>query len=185
MGNLIYTAMTSLDGYIEDEAGNFDWSVPTPEVHAFINDLERTAGTHLYGRRLYEVMRVWGTEDFSAEPPEMQDYAAIWQAAEKVVYSTTLESPSTPRTRIERTFDAEAVRALKASVDHDLAIGGAALATRALEAGLVDEVRLFIAPVLVGGGKPWLASALQARLHLLEEYPFPGGMVYLRYRTAA
>lgn len=184
MAKLIYTSLISLDGYIEDASGNFDWAAPDQEVHAFVNDLERPIGTYLYGRRLYEVMTSWETEDFSAEPPVLQDYADLWRRADKVIYSRTLESVSTQRTRIEREFDPEAVRQLKASVDLDLAIGGADLAARAIEAGLVDEFRLIIAPVIVGGGKRMLPDNVHIPLERLEKRGFSNGMIYLRYQLA-
>lgn len=182
MGKLIYAAITSLDGYVEDAAGSFDWSVPDDEVHAFINELERPIGTHLYGRRLYEVMAAWETIDTSEDQPAaIREFAAIWRAAEKVVYSRTLDAPSTERTRIEREFDAAAVRALKAGAERDLGVGGAELAGRALAAGLVDECHLFISPIVVGGGKPALPSGVRVELELLEQRRFGNGVAYLRY----
>lgn len=183
MAQLIYLAISSLDGYIEDESGSFDWSAPDEEVHAFVNDLERPLGTYLYGRRLYETMAVWETLDTTNEPPAMQDYAELWRAADKIVYSRTLSSVSTPKTRLERHFDVEAVRALKASSPHDLGIGAAELAGVALRAGLVDEVRLLVSPVIVGGGKRALPARLRQKLELLAERRFERGVVYLRYRV--
>jgi dihydrofolate reductase len=181
MARLIYSAITSLDGYINDEDGSFDWSEPDEEVHAFINDLARPIGTHLYGRRLYEVMAVWETLD--DEQPLMRDFATIWRAADKVVYSRTLEAVSSARTRIERDFDPEAVRRLKASAGSDLLVGGADLAGQAIRAGLVDECHLYLVPVVVGGGTPALPDGARLRLELLDERRFGNGTVYLRYRT--
>jgi dihydrofolate reductase len=184
MGKLIYAAITSLDGYMADETGNFDWSVPDEEVHGFINDLERPIGTHLYGRRLYEVMAVWETIGTSEDvPAAMEDYARIWRRADKVVYSRTLEAPSTARTRIEREFDAAAVRAMKASAGQDLSVGGAELAAQAFAAGLVDECHLFVSPIVVGGGSRALPSGMRVELELLEERRFGNGVVHLRYRV--
>ena len=183
MAKLIYSAITSLDGYIEDKNGQFDWAMPDEEVHRFINDLERAAGTHLYGRRMYETMAVWETDPaLTAESPLMQDFAAIWQAADKIVYSRTLEGVSTARTRIERNFDPQAVRQLKATARQDLLIGGPALATHAFKARLVDECHLFLVPVVVGGGKRSLPDDVRLELVLLEERRFGNGMVYLHYR---
>jgi dihydrofolate reductase len=184
MAKLIYMALSSLDGYIEDETGRFDWAVPDEEVHRFINDLVRPAGTYLYGRRLYETMAGWETDESLADhSPIMRDFAGIWQSADKVVYSTTLATPSTSRTRIEKTFDADAVRYLKATTERDILIGGPGLAAPAFEAGLVDECRLFLVPVLVGDGKGALPGHVRLELELLEERRFGNGTVYLRYRT--
>ena len=177
---LIYSAIASLDGCIEDENGKFDWAAPDEEVHAFINDLERPVGTYLYGRRMYETMVAW--ETISDERPFMRDYAEIWRAAEKIVYSRTLESASSARTRIERDFDPEAIRRLKETSQSEISVGGAGLAAEAIRAGLVDEYRLFLVPVLVGGGKRALPDGVRAELELLEEHRFAGGVVYLRYR---
>ena len=153
MAKLIYSAITSLDGYVADEDGNFDWAAPDEEVHAFVNDLERPVGTYLYGRRMYEVMVAWETpETFTDQEPVLQDYAEIWQAADKVVYSRTLETVSSARTRIERDFDPEAVRQMKAQAERDISVGGPGLAAEAIKAGLVDEYHLFVSPVVVGGG---------------------------------
>ena len=152
MGKLIYGAIMSLDGYVNDKRGNFDWAAPDEELHAFFNDLERGIGTHLYGRRLYEVMVWWETALKDEESDAVNDYASIWRGTEKVVYSTTLDEVSSARTRIERTFDAEAIQALKATTDRDITIGGATLAAAALDAGLVDECQFVIVPVLVGAG---------------------------------
>jgi dihydrofolate reductase len=184
VGRLIYSTIASLDGYVADEAGNFDWAAPDEQVHAFVNDLERPIGTYLYGRRLYEVMSVWQTMDTGPEPAVIRDFAAIWQGAEKVVYSTTLSSASTPRTRIEHTFDPAAVRAHKASAERDISVGGPTLAAQALRAGLVDECHLFLSPIVVGGGTPSLPEGLRVRLELLAERRFDNGVVYLHYRTA-
>jgi len=184
VAKLIYAAITSLDGYIEDEGGSFDWAEPDEEVHAFVNELQRPVGMYLYGRRLYETMRAWETDPGLAEhSPVMRDFAAIWKAADKIVYSRTLETVSTERTRIEREFDADAVRQLKAGAGSDLVIGGAALAAEAFRAGLVDECHLFLAPVLVGGGKRSLLDGVRQRLELLDDRRFRNGTLYLRYRT--
>ena len=183
MAKLIYSAIASLDGYIADEDGNFDWAAPDEEVHAFVNDLQRPVGTYLYGRRMYEVMRAWEhPEGFADQSPFMLDFAAVWQAADKIVYSRTLERVSTARTRIERDFDPEAVRRLKASAAHDLTVGGPHLAARAFEAGLVDEVQLFLAPMVVGGGNRALPDHVRLPLELLDERRFGGGVVHLHYR---
>jgi dihydrofolate reductase len=179
VGKLIYSAIASLDGYVEDAEGSFDWAAPDDEVHAFANDLERTVGTHLYGRRMYETMRFW--ESPSDLPPVMQAYAEIWQAAEKIVYSRTLVRTSSARTRIEREFDPESVRELKASAPGDLTVGGAELAVQAIRAGLVDEYQLFLVPVVVGGGKRALPDDVRVSLELLDECRFGNGTVYLRY----
>jgi dihydrofolate reductase len=176
---LSYSAITSLDGYIEDEHGDFGWAAPDEEVHAFINDLEREVGTYLYGRRMYDTMVYWETLD-EAEPGVSRDFAELWRAADKIVYSRTLDAPRSERTRISREFDPEAVRALPG----DVGVGGAELAAEALRAGVVDECRVFVNPVIVGGGKPWLPAGFKQRLELLEERRFNSGVVYLRYRTA-
>ena len=184
MAKLIYSAIASLDGYVADEDGDFGWAAPDGEVHAFINDLQRPIGTHLYGRRMYETMAGWVTDPTPADrSPFMRDFAEIWQAAEKVVYSKTLEAVSTPRTRIERDFDPEAVRQVKASAGRDVVVGGAELAARAFRAGLVDGCHLFVAPVVVGGGKRALPDLVRLELELLDEHRFGNGMVYLRSRT--
>jgi dihydrofolate reductase len=184
VGKLIYSAIASLDGFVADEQGNFDWAAPDPEVHAFINDLERPIGVSLYGRRMYAVMAVWETMPLEGEPPEMADFASIWRAADKVVYSSTLPGVSTPRTRLERTFQPEDVRALKAHSTRDLTIGGPTLAAHALRAGLVDECQLFVAPAVTGGGKPWLPQGIPLSLELLDERRFASGFVYLRYAVS-
>jgi dihydrofolate reductase len=183
MAALIYSAITSLDGYVADEDGKFDWGEPDEEVHTFINDLGRPVGTYLYGRRLYEVMTAWETIDLADQPPFMRDFAEIWRAADKIVYSRTLETASTARTRIERDFDAEAVRQMKAAAGRDLAVGGPGLAAHAFKAGLIDECHLFFAPIVVGGGKQSLPDNVRLRLELLDERRFGSGMIYLRYRT--
>jgi dihydrofolate reductase len=180
MAKLIYTAITSLDGYIEDEGGSFEWSAPDEDVHAFVNDLERRMGTYLYGRRLYETMVYWETAPADSPAVEL-NYARVWRSADKVVYSTTLQETASARTRIERTFDPDAVRAMKEAANADLTIGGAALAAHAFRAGLVDEVRLLLNPVVVGGGKRALPDGVRLDLQLLDERRFASGVVYLRY----
>jgi dihydrofolate reductase len=186
MAQLTYTGITSLDGYVADENGNFDWAVPDEEVHGFVNDLERPAGTYLYGRRMYETMVFWETAHTLADqPPVVYDFARIWQAADKVVYSKTLQAVSSARTRIERDFDPEAIRRLKTAAARDITLGGADLAAQAITAGLVDEYRLVVAPVVVGGGKRFLPGGVRLKLDLLDERRFGNGMVYLRYRPAA
>jgi dihydrofolate reductase len=183
MGKLIYSAIASLDGYIEDASGNFQWGAPDEEVHSFINDLERPVDTYLYGRRMYETMRYW--EDAPLEesvPVHVRDFARLWRAADKIVYSRTLTSVSSARTRIEPRFDAEAVRAIKTSSRGDLTVGGAEFAGQTIAAGLVDELQLFVVPVVVGGGKPWLPDNVRLSLDLLESYQFASGVVFLRYR---
>jgi dihydrofolate reductase len=185
MAKLIYSAIASLDGYIEDANGSFDWAAPDAEVHAFANDLERPIGTHLYGRRMYETMVYWETAPTSGAEDDAihNDFAAIWQAADKVVYSTTLTAPASARTRIEHTFDPDAIRQLKETAEQDISIGGAALAAEALRAGLVDELQLLLVPVIVGGGKPALPDGLGLHLALLDERRFANGTVYLQYRV--
>jgi dihydrofolate reductase len=183
MAKLIYSALTSLDGYVADEEGNFDWAKPSEEVHVFVNDLERV-GTHLYGRRMYEVMAYWETADTAGDqPPFFRDYAKIWKAAEKIVYSRTLAEVSSANTRIEREFDIDAVRQLKATADSDISVGGPDLAAQAIEAGLVDELHFFLSPVVVGGGKPSLRDKVRLELELLDERRFANGVVHLHYRT--
>jgi dihydrofolate reductase len=186
MARLICTGITSLDGYVADEAGRFDWSMPDEEVHAFVNDQEREIGTALYGRRLYEVMTYWETAHTEPDQsPIALDYAAVWRSTEKIVYSTTLERVSSTRTRIERSFDPAAVRAMKDAATRDLSIGGPELAAHAFRAGLVDEVRLFLSPVVVGGGRPFLPERVKLRLALLDERRFGNGVVHLRYAVTA
>jgi dihydrofolate reductase len=185
MAKLIYSAIASLDGYVADEEGNFDWAEPDEEVHTFINDLERPVGTYLLGRRMYEVMIYWESIALADQPPFIQDFAEIWQAADKIVYSKTLETVSSARTRIERDFDPEAVRQLKASAGRDITVGGPELAAQAFKAGLIDECHLFLAPIAVGGGKQALPDNLRLQLQLLDERRFGNGVVHLRYRTTA
>jgi dihydrofolate reductase len=187
MATLTYTAITSLDGFIEDEGGRFDWAMPDAEVHAFVNDLERPVGTHLYGRRMYETMAVWqtiGVEPDGASPEEL-DFAEVWRGLDKVVYSRTLDAVSTPRTRLEREFDPDAVRQLKDTAERDLSISGPDLARHAFAAGLVDEVHLFAFPVVVGGGKPGLPRGVRVELELLDERRFGNGVVHTRYGAAS
>lgn len=184
MARVIYPALVSLDGYVADESGRFDWAEPDEAVHTFVNDLERTAGTHLYGRRLYEVLAVWETLDSPADTPAyIRDYAAIWRAADKIVYSRSLADASTSRTRIVRDFDPEAVRRMKAEREGDILVGGPTLAAEAITAGLVDEYRLFVFPVVVGGGLPYLPPGIRLDLALSDERRFPSGVVYLRYEA--
>jgi len=183
MADLIYAALASLDGYIEDEEGNFGWAKPDEEVHSFVNELERGVGTYLYGRRLYETLAIWETLPLDDQPEYIRDYAELWRNSDKIVYSRTLDAPSTPRTRIERDFDADAVRRLKGEAERDLAVGGAELAAQALRAGLVDELHLLLAPVLVGGGKRALPDDVRLPLDLVGERRFGSGFVHLHYRT--
>jgi dihydrofolate reductase len=184
MAKLIYSAIASLDGYIADKDGNFDWAAPDEEVHAFINDLERPVGTYLYGRRMYEVMRYWETAHaLTDQSPRSHDFAEIWQAADKVVYSKTLETVSTTRTRLQREFDPEAVRQMKASAGRDISVSGPDLAAQAFRAALVDECYLIVTPIVVGGGKRSLPNDVRLKLELLDERRFDNGMVYLHYRT--
>jgi dihydrofolate reductase len=184
MAKLIYSAIASLDGYIADEDGNFDWAAPDEEVHRFVNDLERPVGTCLYGRRMYQVMVPWETAHaFADQQPVMRDFARIWQAADKVVYSRTLETVSSARTRIEPDFDPEAVRQLKAQAERDISVGGPDLAAQAIKAGLVDEFHLFFVPIVVGGGNQALPDHVRLRLELLDERRFGNGVVHLRYAT--
>ena len=184
MAKLVYSAIASLDGYVADADGNFDWAVPDEEVHAFVNDLVRPLGTYLYGRRMYETMVGWETDPTLAERSTlMRDFAGIWQAADKIVYSGTLGAVSTARTRIERDFDPETVRRMKASAGRGMVVGGPDLAAQAFRAGLVDECHLFVAPIVVGSGKRSLPDDVRVKLELLGERRFQGGMVYLRYRT--
>jgi dihydrofolate reductase len=184
VAKLIYSAITSLDGYVADEEGNFDWAAPDEEVHSFVNDLERPVGTYLYGRRMYEVMVYWETAHTLADqPPIIRDFTEIWQAADKIVYSRTLETAASARTRIERDVDPETVRRLKASAERDLTVGGPDLAAQAIRAGLVDEFQLLVAPVVVGGGQRALPDEVRLKLQLLDERRFGSGVVYLNYRT--
>jgi dihydrofolate reductase len=181
MAKLIYSAITSLDGYIADEKGNFDWSMPDEAVHAAANDLMRSVGTQLYGRRLYEVMLAWETLDVDDEPPVMKDFAATWRDSDKIVYSTTLDTVSSSRTTIERAFDPAAIRALKAAADRDLCVGGAGLAGQALAAGLVDEIHIFASPVIIGCGTRALPDGVRLDLDLRGEHAFGNGVVHLSY----
>ncbi|MDQ4138627.1 MAG: dihydrofolate reductase family protein [Actinomycetota bacterium] len=182
MGRLIYTGLVSLDGYLSDADGGFDWAMPDAEVHAAVNDLELPVGTYLYGRRMYEVMRYWETEPSAADAhPAELEYAALWRKADKVVFSGTLDAATTARTRLERRFDPELVRELKRSTHWDLSIGGAGIASAALRSGLVDELGMFVSPVLVGGGTRFLPDGVRLDLDLLEERRFGNGVVLLRY----
>ena len=184
MARLIYSAIMSLDGYTADADRRFEWAAPDEEVHAFVNELERPVGTYLYGRRMYEVMVFWETAHTLADqPPVVRDFAEIWQAADKIVYSKTLATAASARTRIERDFDAESVRELKARAARDISVGGPHLAAEAIRAGLVDEYHLFVTPVVVGGGTQWLPEDVRLELELLDERRFGNGVVYLRYRT--
>lgn len=185
MGKLIYTNIASLDGYIADADGNFDWGVPDGEAHTFINDLESPVALHLYGRRLYEVMVAWEDLPLEGEPEPIQDFAHIWRATEKIVYSTTLDAVRSSKTRLETSFEAEAIHDLKAATDGDIEIGGPTLAAHALRASLVDEMRVFVTPVIVGGGTSFLPDGVTLPLTLLESRQFRNGMVYLRYAFRA
>jgi len=185
MARLIYSAIMSLDGYVADADGRFEWAAPDEEVHAFVNDLERPVGTYLYGRRMYETMRYWETaHTVAGQPPIALDFARIWQAADKIVYSTTLQAPTTARTRIQRDFDPDRVRKLKAAAERDLTVGGAQLAAQAIAAGLVDEYQLFVVPAVVGGGTRSLPGQVRLNLTLAEEHKFGSGVIYLCYRPA-
>jgi dihydrofolate reductase len=182
MARLVYSAIASLDGYVADEDGKWDWSVPDHEVHRAVNDLERDVGTNLYGRRMYEVMVAW--ETLESDDPAMSDYAQIWRSADKVVYSRTLDAVASERTRIEHSFDPDAIRRMKAEAERDISIGGPELAAQAIRAGLVDEVHLFLSPVIVGGGKRALPDGTRVALELLDERRFANGVVHLHYRIA-
>ena len=186
MARLIYSAIASLDGYIADEHGSFDWAAPDEQVHTFVNDLEQDIGTYLYGRRMYDVMRYWETAPTDAgQPPVVRDYARIWQAADKVVYSKTLATASTARTRVEKDFDTEAVRRMKATASRDLSVGGPHLAAQAIKAALVDEMHLFVVPIVVGGGTRALPEHVRVQLRLLDERRFAGGVIHLHYGIMA
>jgi dihydrofolate reductase len=186
MAKLVYSTIAALDGYVADEKGNFDWAAPDEEVHRFVNDLERSAGTYLYGRRMYETMVYWETAHAVADqPPVGLDFAGIWQAADKIVYSTTLDAVSSAKTRIERSFDPAAVREVKATSERDITVGGPDLAAQAIKAGLVDELHLFVVPFLLGGGKPSLPGDVRMQLELLDERRFTSGVVHLHYRLTA
>ena len=182
MAKLIYSTIASLDGYVEDASGRFDWAAPDEEVHAFVNDLERPIGTCLYGRRMYETMVFWETAGLADDDPDViRDFGSLWRAADKIVFSKTLMSVTTARTRTERDFDPGSIRRLKQSGDADLSVGGAELAGQALAAGLVDEIQLFLVPVIVGGGKRALPAGVQARLRLIGTRGFASGVVYAHY----
>jgi dihydrofolate reductase len=183
MAKLHYSTIASLDGYVADEDGNFDWAAPDEEVHAFVNDLERPVGTYLYGRRMYEVMVAWETMPIADRPAVVRDFAEIWRAADKVVYSRSLETVSSARTRIDRDFDPDAVRRMKASAERDITVGGPGLAALAIEAGLVDECHLFVTPIVVGGGRRSFPDHVRVELELLDERRFGNGVVHLHYRT--
>jgi dihydrofolate reductase len=185
MAKMIYSAIASLDGYVEDAEGKFEWAEPDEEVHAFVNELERPVGTYLYGRRMYEAMVFWeGPPELNAQPPFVQDFAAIWQRADKIVYSKTLQTVTSAKTLIEREFDSEAIRQLKAKAGADLSVGGPELAAQAIKAGLVDEYQLFLVPVLVGDGKRSLSgNDVRVNLELLGQRTFGNGTVYLHYRS--
>jgi dihydrofolate reductase len=183
MGKLIYSAIASADGYVEDAAGSFDWAAPDEELLCFVNDLERPVRTYLYGRRMYETMLYWETAHTApGQPASVREFTSIWQAADKIVFSKTLESVSSARTRIEPTFDPGMVRHLKSATEHDLTVGGADLAGQAITAGLVDELQLLLVPVIVGGGKRALSNSVRSDLELLDTQRFASGAVYLRYR---
>lgn len=184
MAKLIFAAITSLDGYVADADGNFDWSMPSEEVHRFVNNLEAGIGTYLYGRRMYEVMRYWETASTgNGEQSAEQEFAKLWQRADKIIYSRSLDEVSTASTRLEREFDAEAIRQMKADVTRDIAISGPTLAAEALRHGLVDECHLFLSPIVVGGGTPALPDNVWLQLQLLDERRFDNGVVYLHYRV--
>lgn len=184
MARLIYSAITSLDGHVADASGDFAWAAPDKEVHTFVNQLERPIGTYLYGRRMYEVLVAWEADDILVDqPPFIHDFAAIWRAADKVVYSKSLESVSSARTRIERDFDPDVIRRTKAAADRDLSVGGPDLAAQAIRAGLIDEIQLFVSPIVVGGGNKALPDDVRFELELLDERRFGNGVVFLRYRT--
>lgn len=184
MAKLIDSAIGSLDGYVEDAGGGFDWAAPDEDVHVFVNELERSIGTYLYGRRMYETMLFWETAPSGAGvAPALGDYAEIWRAAEKIVYSRSLESPSSARTRVERRFDPDAVRRIKDGTEANISVGGPDLAAQAIAAGLVDEYHLFLVPVVIGGGKRSLPEDVRLELELLGERRFVGGVVHLHYRT--
>jgi dihydrofolate reductase len=182
LAKLIYSAITSLDGYVADEDGDFGWAAPSEEVHAFINDIERPVGTYLYGRRLYETMVVWESLDLTGQPPVVVDFAQLWRAADKIVYSRTLETVASTRTRLEREFDPGAVRQMKAAADHNLTVGGPDLVAQAIGAGLVDECHFFVTPVVIGGGTPSLPGNVRLNLELLDERRLGSGVVHLHYR---
>jgi len=184
MAKLIYTAIASLDGYVADESGKWDWSEPDEQVHTVVNNLERSTGTYLYGRRMYEVLVAWEhPEAFGDQPAYINDFAGIWKAADKIVYSRTLDTVSSARTRIERTFNPDVVRQLKSDADRELSIGGPDLAGQAIRAGLVDEIHLFLSPVIVGGGNPALPNTVRVNLELLDLRRFGNGAIHVHYAT--
>jgi dihydrofolate reductase len=186
MARLIYSAIASADGYVEDAAGRFDWAAPDEELHCFVNDLQRPVGTYLYGRRMYQTMLYWETaHTVPGQPPSVREFTGIWQAAEKIVFSKTLQSLPSARTRIEPNFDPGMIRQLKSATEHDMTVGGADLAGQAIKAGLVDELQLFLAPIVVGGGKPALPNDVRLVLELLDTQRFASGAVYLRYRPTS
>jgi len=184
VARLIYLPIASLDGFAADEDGNFDWAAPDDEVHGFVNDLARPVGTWLLGRRMYDVLQVWETWDTTGEPDAVKDFAGIWHGADKVVYSTTLDAPVTARTRIERRFDPDAIREMKAKASADMSVAGPELAGQALAAGLVDECHLLLSPIIVGAGTPCLPRGVRIGLELLGERRFGNGVVHLHYRVA-
>jgi dihydrofolate reductase len=186
MAKLLYSAITSLDGYVADGDGNFGWAQPDAEVHSFVNELERPTGTYLLGRRMYEVLRYWDAPpDLAEQEPYIREFAEIWQDSDKIVYSSSLEAATSARTRVERSFDAPAVSRMKETAKADLSVGGPTLAAEALRAGLVDELHQFLNPVVVGGGTTWLPPGLHLELELLDERRFKAGVVHLHYRTKA
>ena len=185
MATLIYAAIMSLDGYVADADGRFDWSAPDEEVHAFVNDMERPIGTYLLGRRMYEVLVVWETMDTADEPSTIEDYARIWHAADKIVYSRSLDAVGSAKTQLERSFDPDAVREMKASEERDISVGGPDLAGQAIRAGLVDEIQLYLSPVVVGGGTRALPDDVRLDLELLDERRFGNGVVHVRYRIGS
>ena len=185
MVKLIYSPIASLDGHVEDEQGTFDWAAPDDDVHAFVNELERPIGTYLYGRRMYETMVFWETVSGGADQPAViRDFAEIWRAAEKIVFSRTLQTVASARTHIERTFDPDAVRRLKETAGADITIGGAELAGQAIAAGLVDELQLFLGPIIVGGGKRALPDDIRIPLARMDEHRFRNGVIHLHYRVS-
>lgn len=183
MARLIYSTIASLDGYVADAEGDFGWAAPGEQVHAFVNELERPVGTYLYGRGMYETMVVWETMDLAGQSPAVRDFAEIWGAADKIVYSTTLAEVSSSRTSLEPELDPEAVRRLKASAERDITVGGPGLAAAALAAGLVDELHIFVVPTAVGGGTRSLPDDIQLKLELLDQRRFDNGFVHLHYRV--
>jgi dihydrofolate reductase len=183
MAKVIYSGIMSLDGYVADQAGKFDWGVPDTEVHTAINDLTRSVGTFLLGRRMYEVLVAWESMDVADQPTVIKDFARIWRAANKVVYSRTLETAPSVNTRIERIFHPDEVRRMKATAERDISVGGPNLAAHAITAGLVDEYHLFVNPIVVGGGTSYLPNDTRVGLELLDERRFSNGVVLLRYAT--